>query len=318
MNYLLLAIAIILVLALILFIYRLLELTKNIIYPPKSSYEKIEKDLKTRLGYSRENLQALFDIPYKEFSIESSYGYNLYGRFFKVPNSKKCIILLHREGRNLIASYKFLEMYLKEGYSVVMYDSRFHGKSGGKNYTYGYFERWDLKLVTDYVLSQFKDEKILLGTHGESGGAATGLLNLKIDPRILFSISDSSFTDLLEVMRILEMKYLRTKSKKVLMVINQIIKRRAGYSLVNVSPLTEIEALEVPVLFIHSQLDSIIPNKMSKTLKGFKSGYSEIYIAEGSTHLMGYYDHRKEYEKRVTDFLKVMENRFNEYGRTYR
>lgn len=301
----------------IFFIYRLYLLTKNIIYPPRDSYKTIEEDLQRRIGYDDKRLFHLLNTPYEAFSLKSTYGYDIVGRFFKGRSKDKCIILLHREGRNLIASYKFLDFYLKLGYSVVMFDSRYHGLSGGKNYTYGYFERWDLKLVTDYISSKFP-EKFLLGSHGESGGAATALLNLNIDKRIRFSIADSSFTDLLEVMRILELKFLKTKSKKVLMLINQIIKRRAGYSLENVSPLTEIEALEVPVLFIHSELDSIVPNKMSKTLRAFKSGYSDIYIAKGSTHLMGFYNHREEYEKRLASFLEIMEENFYDHGNTYK
>ena len=38
-----------------------------------------------------------------------------------------------------------------------------------------------------------------------------------------------------------------------------MVKRKAGFSIVNVSPLTEIQALEVPVLFIHSEKDEIVP-----------------------------------------------------------
>lgn len=250
----------------------------RIIHPPKESYEAIEKDLRKRLGYSEQEFSRLKQIPFEEVRIESSYGYSLYGRLFDKA-SDKSVILLHREGRNLMASYKFLQMYLDLGYNVLMCDARYHGQSGGLNYTYGHFERWDLKNQSDFMFSHYGRDS-LLGFHGESGGAATALMALGHDERIGYAIADSSFSELLEVMREIEERILRTRSKKLLVLINQIIKRRAGFSLASVSPLMEIQALEVPVLFIHSEHDQMVPPKMSKILASFKSGYNEIYIAD--------------------------------------
>ncbi len=294
----------------------LINLISNmIIYPERSRYEIIIKDLKERLGNTDAEMDELLSIPYEEFNITSNYGYNIYGRLFDFKGDKN-IILLHRESRNLIASYKFLRMYRDLGFNVVMFDARYHGKSEGKNYTYGYFERWDLKLITDYITERLGPGK-MTGFHGESGGAATALLSLSVDDRIGFAISDSSFTDLLEVMRNLEHTFLHTKSKKLLILINQVIKRKAGFSLADVSPLIEIQAMEVPVLFIHSEKDTIVPAKMSKTLKSFKSGYNDIYIAKDAGHLLGYYLHTEEYESKVKSFINYLESNYKKYGKTY-
>lgn len=290
-------------------------IAERIIHPPKDDYADIEEDLKTRLGYSDEEFQKLLDIPYERVLLSSNYGYPINGRLFD-QKSKKSIILLHREGRNLMASYKFLQMYLDLGYNVLMCDARYHGSSGGDNYTYGYFERWDLKLQANFIFDRYGDDT-LLGFHGESGGAATALMTLYQDDRIGFTIADSSFTELLEVMLDLEERIIKTRSKKLLMLIDLIIRRRAGFSLANVSPLMEIQALEVPVLFIHSGNDKMVPPKMSKMLSSFKSGYNEIFIAPGSDHLLGYYEHRDEYEQRVCKFLENTEMIYERFQKTY-
>ncbi len=316
MNYFITAIIIVILAIFIFSFLRIRFLADKIVHPDRETYDKVSHDIRMRIGYTDAEYLDLMGTPFEEFILKSGYGYDIYGRYFE-GSKDKCIILLHREGRNLIASYKFLELYKNLGYSFIMFDQRYHGKSGGKNYTYGHFEKWDLKLVTDYAMTKL-NENALIGTQGESGGAATALLNLRTDPRIGFSVSDSSFTDLLEVMRILQYQYLRTKSKKVLQAINQVIKRMAGFSLVSVSPLTEIEAMEVPVLFLHSENDVIIPNKMSKTLMGFKSGYSKLIIFKGSQHLLGFYEHRDEYENAVKDFTELMEENRKKYGRTYK
>lgn len=286
----------------------------RIIRPPKSDYDSIARDMKLRLNYSDEEFQMLMAVPYEEVSVPSNYGYMIQGRLFD-QGSSKSVILLHREGRNLMASYKFLQMYRDEGYNVLMFDARYHGKSGGSNYTYGYFERWDLLNLADFMFDRFGQDH-MLGFHGESGGAATALMALDRNDKISFAISDSSFTELLEVMRGLEQKILKTRSKRILILINQIVKRRAGFSLADINPLYEIEALEVPVFFIHSEHDQIVPAKMSKILTSFKSGYNELYIIPDSMHLMGYFQHRTEYESRVKVFLNNIEALHRQFGKT--
>ena len=287
----------------------------RIIHPPKDSYKAIEADLKKRLRYNDADFNTLMEIPFEEVTISSNYGYLIKGRLFD-QGADKAVILLHREGRNMVASYKFLQMYLDLGYNVLMCDARYHGSTGGSSYTYGYFERWDLKNQADFLFDRYGKDA-LVGFHGESGGAATALMTLYQDDRIGFTIADSSFSELLEVMRNLEEQVLKTRSKKLLILINQIVKRRAGFSLASVSPLMEIQALEVPVLFIHSGGDKMIPPKMSKILASFKSGYNEIYIAPDSPHLLGYYQHRAEYEKRVKSFLENTEAVYRQFGKTY-
>ena len=177
-------------------------IAERIIHPPRENYEDIETDLKNRLQYTDAEFDALKAIPHEPVELHSNYVYFLKGRLFD-QGAKKSIVLLHREGRNLMASYKFLQMYRDLGYNILMCDARYHGSSGGDNYTYGYFERWDLKTQADYLFSRYGNDS-LLGFHGESGGAATALMTLYHDKRIGFAIADSSFSELLEVMLDLE------------------------------------------------------------------------------------------------------------------
>ena len=290
-------------------------IAERIIHPPKDNYNDIKEDLKLRLGYSDEEFKELLDTPFEPVTLLSDYGYTLNGRLFD-QQADKSIILLHREGRNLMASYKFLQMYLNLGYNILMCDARYHGDSEGENYTYGFFERWDLMKQANFLFDRY-GEDTLLGLHGESGGAATALMTLCQDERIGFAIADSSFSELLEVMIGLEQRIVKTESKKLLLLIALIIRRRAGFSLANVSPLMEIQALQVPVLFIHSEKDNLVPAKMSKMLSHFKSGYNELFIAPESKHLLGYYEHREEYEARERGFLENTEAIFKRFQQTY-
>lgn len=304
----------ILLLILALFICLLFVIVHRIIHPPQESYAFIEKDIGHRLGYSSKEASDLFERPYEVLEIQSNYGYKLAGRYFN-HGGKACVIWLHREGRNLMAAYKYLNLYRDLGYDVLAIDARSHGRSGGDNYSYGYFERWDLQNWVHFLKGRSPD--LILGFHGESSGAATALMTLSEEKDIAFAIADSSFTELLEVMRTVEAKVLKSRSKKLLVLINQIIKRRAGFSLTDVSPLTEIQALEVPVLFLHSEADEWIPSRMSRILAAFKSGYNQIFIAPGSPHLLGYYQHQSQYEAEIKIFLDHVEKQILRHGRSY-
>ncbi|PKK40293.1 hypothetical protein ABB02_00402 [Clostridiaceae bacterium JG1575] len=291
------------------------RIASRIIHPPKVNDQTVINDLKTRLKLSPEEFKELLGLPYEPVMLRSNYNYNIRGRLFDL-GAKRSVILLHREGRNLMASYKFLRMYQSLGYNVLLCDARYHGQTGGPTYSYGFFERWDLKVAADFLFERYGAHHFL-GFHGESAGAATSLMTLSQDPRISFAIADSSFSELTMVMQGLEERILKTRSQKALMLINQIVKRRAGFSLADVSPLTEIQALEVPVLFIHSGGDELVAPKMSRLLASFKSGYNQIYIAPDSPHLLGYYEHTAEYEQCVRSFLSRIEELYALQGRSY-
>jgi uncharacterized protein len=67
--------------------------------------------------------------------------------------------------------------------------------SGKAVTTMGYYEARDLKKVCDYIRAKFSEE-IILGTHGESMGAATVMMNAPLDQQLAFVIEDCGYSDL--------------------------------------------------------------------------------------------------------------------------
>jgi acylglycerol lipase len=71
-------------------------------------------------------------MDHKEFNLKSSDGLTLYGQYWNVTDPKAVICLVHGMGEHSGRYAHVAEFFNKNGYSVIIYDQRGHGRSGGK------------------------------------------------------------------------------------------------------------------------------------------------------------------------------------------
>jgi dienelactone hydrolase len=62
-----------------------------------------------------------------------------------------CVVVLHGIADSRVGSIGFAPMFLNEGYSVLLPDSRAHGASGGQLVTYGLLEKYDVIAWADWM-----------------------------------------------------------------------------------------------------------------------------------------------------------------------
>lgn len=284
--------------ALVLAIRYLNRYAGRVIYPSTKSYERARELLLEDNVLDESYIDGLES---EDLNFTSPYGYNLYGRFYPA-DSRRFVIIVHGITMNIIGSFKYLPMFHRLGYNVVVYDQRNHGKSGGENTTFGHFEKWDLKVITDYLFKRFGDD-ISVGLHGESMGACVAILNMAADHRIAFTISDCGFSDLPDLLLIRFREETNIRSKKLLSATNLFIRSKAGFSIDDVSPIRELPAITNPILFIHGEDDTYIPMKMSKSMFSFKLNKKFLYTVKGAGHAKSYAANSREYEKVVCGFL---------------
>jgi len=275
----------------------------NIIIHPK--VEKYNNTYNYGVEKGEIHIKKFSNLEKLEVYIDSQYDYKIHGLFFPNNNSKKVIILCHGITWSLYGSVKYMDMFLQRGFSVFIYDHRNHGLSGGFNTSYGYYEKFDLKKCTDWLFNKLGKD-IIVGLHGESMGAGIALQNIAIDNRIKFCIEDCGYSDAQDLFQHRLEKDYNIKKLPLVKLSDTITKIRVGWSFKDVSPITALPKVELPILFIHGAKDDYVPTFMCKQMYSVKNGYKDIYIAPNAGHAQAYLENKDEYEKRVDQFLKAI------------
>ena len=255
--------------------------------PPLESDEQIKEKVTKNNEYDEEFFKSL---SHQELKIKSENGYSVHALLYK-NNSNRYIIYTHGLRWNHMGGYKFMELYYSLcGFNVLIYDTRRHGKTGGKDITWGYYEKYDLKACVDY-LREIYGEDIVVGVHGESIGASITIeyLGIEKEKNIDFIIEEGGFSDINKLFSKVLKQKIKIKGKLILFMVNIISKIRKGYSFLEISPEKVISKIEAPMLFIHGDSDQLVPLSMALDLYEKKKGYKELYIVKGGQHSKSYY-----------------------------
>ncbi|MBC2582033.1 alpha/beta hydrolase [Clostridium sp. DJ247] len=275
-------------------------LSKKVTHP---KIHKYEETYQWEIEHGRIVEDQFKNLQKEEVFIDSPYGYKIHGLYFPNKNSQKAVILCHGITWTLCGSLKYVQMFLKKGFSVLIYDHRNHGLTGGKDTSYGYFEKFDLKACTDWVSNQLGKDAVI-GLLGESMGAGTVLQNIAIDSRIKFCIADCGYSDIVTLFKYRLGKDFKIKRLPIVEITSIITKLRIGWSFKDISPIRSISKVDTPILFTHGEADDFVPTWMSKEMYKAKKGFKDIYIAPNATHVETYWKNMQEYENRVDRFLK--------------
>ncbi|MFC0272897.1 alpha/beta hydrolase [Metabacillus herbersteinensis] len=300
MLFLLLIVSIIILLLCIAIAYFFSNL---ILFPRKVQYEETYR----RSIESGEIDAHVFEQKEKqEWFIDSYHGYKIHGMFFPQDGSKKIMIIAHGITWSLFGSFKYVEMFQKRGFSVLLCDHRFHGLSGGSHTSFGFYEKDDLKAWVDYIEERF-GSGMFIGLLGESLGAASALQYVNKDSRVSFCIADCAFSDLTSLLKLRLLLDFKLNIYPLIYLTSFITRLRFGWDFTEISPIRGLEKTRTPILFIHGQEDDFIPLQMTVDMFKRKKGQKELYLVPKAGHAQAFLADPKGYETKVIEFIKEIE-----------
>lgn len=272
----------------------------NLILKPR----RVSSDREYRMGvkFGAFNEETYKNTKKKRFMVYSDYGYNLSCELLESGSpDNKIAILCHGFSHGKYKSLIYANVFLELGYNVLIYDHRNHGLSGRAYTSMGYYEKYDLKKIVDWCFHTF-GQNCKIVTHGESMGAATVLLHLGIDDRVICTIADCAYSDLKELLKH-QIKHYYHLPQILISLESLITYLRAGFWYSEVSPLQVVRNVDIPILFIHGKKDDYVPTRMSKEMYACKKNRKAIYLVARAGHAKSIETNKKAYKKIVEIFL---------------
>ncbi len=243
------------------------------------------------------------------FKILSDFGYELIGFYFK-GNSQKTIVFNHGIAWTKYGNAKYLKYFFENNWTILIYDQRSSGESGGKYPSFGYYEKQDLKKVIEFIKKKFPNTK-MLGLFGESFGGALALQYSALEPNLDFVISVCPFTSLRGLIsyHLISFKIPKLFHFLILPFVNLYTSLVGNFSIYKVNPYEDALISKSPMLLIHGGKDILVPLYMLENLYVMRQHLAptQLFIFTSGKHTPELYlENKKKFDSIVAEFLETL------------
>ena len=243
-----------------------------------------------------------------DVTFNSRDGVVLKGWWFSASGADRAAVIVHGRGRNRVNSdfmpAEIAKLLLAHGYSVLLFDLRGHGESGGTRYTLGIEEPRDILAAIDLAAKRAGIDRTRVAVIGESLGGGSALMTVKADPSIGPVVTDSAFADADKVVSESATKYTNLPSwfTPGIVLMSRVF---LGLDISQVTPSRVVaDNPERAFLFIQCTDDTTVPLHHGLDLKAASSNpRTELWIVRGCEHVKAFATHPDEWAQRVLGFL---------------
>jgi fermentation-respiration switch protein FrsA (DUF1100 family) len=196
------------------------------------------------------------------------------------------------------------KVLLAHGYSVLLFDLRGHGESGGTRYTLGLEEPRDILAAIDLAAKKAGVDRARVAVIGESLGGGSALMTVQADPTIGPVVTDSAFADGDRVVSESASKYTNLPSwfTPGIVIMSRLF---LGLDISLVTPARVVAAHpERPFLFIHCTDDTTVLLHHGMDLKAASANSrTELWVVPNCEHVKAFATHPGEWAQHVLGFL---------------
>jgi len=221
----------------------------------------------------------------QKIQFETVDGHTLHGYFVLANPKSPTMILnhgLHTTKENL---YPLGNALAREGWNVLLYDMRAHGKSTGKQSSFGFLEQRDIEAAMVYVRGQTDLKNQEIGLYGVSMGASAALHVAARDPSVKTVIADSPCDDLLTLlMSVIQRKY-HLPAFPTELFLKGAYALRFQAPIESVSPVSIVAQINPrPILFVYGKQDSLIDEASRTRLIQAAQNTQSVWVSELAGH----------------------------------
>lgn len=255
---------------------------------------------------ARADTPAAHGATFEDAAFTSEDGVRLSGWYLPSRGRRVSVVLTHGLFRS---RYEMLERGLRlwrEGYGVLLYDLRRHGRSAGAYCSVGYFERLDVLAAMRYAREREPQNRVaLVGL--SMGAAATLLAAAEADARgeaPLAVVAESGFLSFADTARHhVSLTPIPTFPFAALLV--QFTAWRLGFDPNDFDARRAVERLNRPVLFVGAGADNRMPTAtvLEPLARAARHPLSRRFVVEGARHGRAFDAAPDEYMKAVLEFL---------------
>ena len=243
-------------------------------------------------------------LGYEEINVITAEGLRLNSWLIKAPaGARGTILYLHGVADCKIDGIRHAKLLHDEGYNVFLYDARRHGASEGKFCTYGFYEKYDVLRVIDYLVSRTDIALGKIGVIGTSMGASVALQAAALDKRIVAVVAENPFATLRSIFDDYQKRMIRLPFhflRNIVIVRSELM---AQFKASDVSPLESVKDIHIPLLFIYGTMDHLINHEYCITLYEQAGGPKELFPVENASHNDLWQTAGQAYEKKILAFF---------------
>lgn len=253
---------------------------------------------------SAEAIATRFGAVLEDASVTASDGARLQAWYARPAKSNgNAVILIHGIGDNRQGMMGFAELFLSDGYSVLVPDSRAQGTSGGGFPTYGVEEATDVRDWFNWL--QTRQHPNCVFGMGESMGAAIVLQSVKTTT-FCAVVAESPFASFRQISYIRVGQIFRSSEWLGQYALRPSVelaflyaRLTHGVNLTAASPELAVTGSKVPILLIHGLADDNIPPHQSEMIRGYNPTDISLWEVPNAGHCGAVSVGAEEFDSRV-------------------
>ncbi len=240
------------------------------------------------------------DLPVESIQIPVTDMSTVHGWLCYGKRGSGAVLLVHSMRSNRLEMLSRARVLKDHGYSVLLIDLQAHGESTGEKITFGLRESEGVAAAVTFLRKTFPNEPI--GAIGVSLGAAAIVLakqDLKLDAAILESLHPTIEEAIDNRLKL----HFGNYGSVLLPIMLAQLSFYLDTAMDELSPITRINNLNSPVLFISGTHDAHTTQSETERLYAAARTPKEIWIVPGAGHFNMHSYAGREYEQRIIDFL---------------